>query len=132
MKTLRIMIASLIGLFITSSGFSQVTQESKWTIDGSSFFTSQSVINSEKSDTVVFLNVNFVSEYLKVNDVDKIIYNKKTRKLTIISKDKGTLAMSDGKNGMKLVSEYSLSNTEEWKKIKFIEYTIGEHSVFVK
>jgi hypothetical protein len=131
MKTQRILIASIIILFITISGFSQVNQKSKWIIDGNSFFSSQSVLNSEKSDTVVFFNVSFVSEYLKVNDVEKITYNKKTKKLEIVSKDKGSIVMSDGKNGMKLVSDYDL-NKDTWKKVKYIEYTIGDHSAYVK
>ena len=81
---------------------------------------------------VIFLKASFVSEYLKVNDVERITYNKKTKKLIIISKDKGSIVMNDGKNGMKLVSDFELNDQEGWKKVKFIEYTIGEHSAYAK
>ena len=132
MKTQRKLFISFIVLFLTFSGFTQVHQESKWIVDSKSFFTSQSILCSEKSDTVIFLKVSFVSEYLKVNDVEKITYNKKTKKLIIVSKDKGSLVMNDGKNGMKLVSDYALNDKDGWKKVKFIEYTIGEHSAYAK
>jgi hypothetical protein len=132
MKPQTKLLISFIAVFLTVSGYSQDQQKSKWIVDGNSFFTSQRILYSERSDTVIFLTVSFVSDYLKVNDVEKITYNKKTKKLIIINKDEGSLVMNGSKNGMKLVSELDLSDPDGWKKVNFIEYTIGEHSVYAK
>ena len=133
MKIHKLLIVSFILILITISGIAQNLGISKWVVDDKTSFTFQSIINSEKTDTVVFLNdVSFNSEYMKLENVEKIIYNKNSKKLIIISKDKGDLRMNDGKNGMKLVSTIGLINDDTWKKANFLEYTIGEHSVYVR
>ena len=133
MKIHKLLIVSFILILITISGIAQNPGISKWVVDDKTSFTFQSIINSEKTDTVVFLNdVSFNSEYMKLENVEKIIYNKNSKKLIIISKDKGDLRMNDGKNGMKLVSTIGLINDDTWKKANFLEYTIGEHSVYVR
>ena len=115
------------------SGIAQSTNVSKWVIDKNTLFTCQNINYSEKSDTVIFQNnVNFNSVFVKIKDAEEILFNKHTNKLTILSPKKGVIEMNDNNNGMKLISELPLNNDDNWKKVKCIEYTIGEHAVYAK
>jgi ethanolamine utilization protein EutP (predicted NTPase) len=133
MKTQKKLILSCILIIIGLTGIAQSTRVSKWLIDKNTLFTCQNINYSEKSDTVIFQNnVNFNSVFVQIKDAEKILFNKKTKKLTILSPKKGMMEMNDKKNGMKLISKISLINEDDWKKVKCIEYTIGEHAVYVK
>jgi len=112
MKSQKAFSLICILIIIVITGFAQNNNSSEWVIDKTTLFTCQSINYSEKTDTVVFQkNVYFTSEFVQINNAEKIIYNKQTKKLIIFTKDKGSLKMNDNKNGMKLISNISLNNS---------------------
>jgi hypothetical protein len=111
------------------SGFSQSSKVLTGEIDSTSFITCGR-ISAGESDTVVFQdNVTFHSRLVNIDSVDRIVYNKLTKKLIVRSVSKGTVTLG---KGMKLVTMLPLNNPDDWKKVTSIEYTIGEQSAYVK
>jgi len=100
------MIISYIIIMISMTGFAQNSKVSKWIIDKQTSFTCQSITNSEDSDTVIFQNaIFFHSPFVEIDSAQKIVFNKRSKKLTIVPPFTGRITMNDGKNGMKVISE---------------------------
>jgi hypothetical protein len=118
---------------MSTVGFTQNSNISKYVVDKQTSFTCQHITFSEDTDTVIFQQaVFFYSAFVKIDSAEKIIYNKRTKKLIMEPNFKGQMTMNDGKNGMKLISQVDFPNGDDIKKIRSIEYTIGDHFVIEK
>lgn len=120
----------LILLLIANFSFAQTNNSSKWIIDKKTYFTSRQIIESKASDTVIFLDhVSFHSDLLTIDSVDKIVYCKSLKKLSIGGSITGSIKFS------KRVSPTVLTPiTEVAESYSFdeLEYVIGEHTYYLK
>jgi hypothetical protein len=124
------MIVICILIIMSMTGFAQDSKVSKWIIDKQTSFTCQSITFSEDSDTVIFLNtVIFHSPFVQIDSAEKILYNKRSKKLIIEPPFKGRITLNDGKNGMKVLSGLPPDYIDRWKITRSIEYTLGQHVV---
>jgi hypothetical protein len=130
MKIQRIIFLISILLSIGIFGVSQSKNSLKWSIDKKTYFMSQRIIESNENDTVIFLdNVSFHSNLFNIDSVDKIVYCKKSKKLSICSSKKGSLKLS---KIMRPTIITPITEASDSYLFDELEYIIGEHTYYLK
>jgi hypothetical protein len=134
MKNQKQLILTSILLTISVIGDSQTNNALKWKIDKKIYFTSLRIIESKDNDTVIFLdNVCFHSKLFSIDSVDKIVYCKKSKKLSIGCSKKGShprsLKLSKIMRPTILTPITEISDVYSFDEL---EYIIGEHTYYLK
>jgi hypothetical protein len=130
MKMQRIIFLISILLPIGIFGIAQSKNSLKWSIDKNTYFMSQRIIASNDNDTVIFLdNVSFHSNLFSIDSVDKIVYCKKSKKLSIGSSKKGSLTLSEI---MRPTIITPITEASDSYLFDELVYFIGEHTYYLK
>ena len=134
MKTQKRIIISCSFSLLSFLGTTQNLSTSNWVIDQNNSITCQNIIYTENSDTVIFLNdITLTLEFITLENADKVIYDKRTKNFIIIPiVEKGILKMKDGISIVKYVCQGVMDSGIEWKMDNYMEYTLGEHLLFIR
>lgn len=126
-----IFIFCVLTLMIFSfQGIGQTTYSSKWVIDRKTYFLSQQRDTIGRNYTIIFIgNVIFHSDLLTLEGMDSIIYNKRTKKLTVGRSKNGKTTLSK-----KIITTMLTPITEpsDSFNFEFLEYTIGDWTVYLR
>lgn len=134
MQTRKAFIICLIMVSVVTITIAQTIPLSKWKVDKKNYFLYQNCISSNQNDTIIFFGIaSFHCDLVNIDSVDKITYDKKTRKIILCGSKsgskKGTIKFSDKIFKKMLTPITEISDTFP---IDTIEYIIGEKTVYFK